>query len=265
VTAGITPRRAARLARVGPWQRVVRLRRARASAPIRKRIVTALCLSSLVPALALLYTTVFFATGLPPEQRGYLPALGLCALILMAGGTLAIWDLAREADRANQRLRELSLLDDLTGLYNRRYCDLRLREELARAERSAQAFCLVLIDLDYFKGVNDRFGHDMGDLVLREACRVIQGQSRASTAVCRYGGDELAIILPDTPWTGALVFADRVRGAVARASFPHGEGLTVSLGVGAYPEDARTPEGLFKAADVSLYAAKAGGRNRTGA
>ena len=86
VTAGTAPRRRVRLARVRPWQRVGRLRRALASAPIRKRMITALCLSSFLPALALLYATVFFATGLPPEQRGYLPALGLCALLLMAGG-----------------------------------------------------------------------------------------------------------------------------------------------------------------------------------
>ena len=100
--------------------------------------------------------------------------------------------------------------------------------------------------------------------MLREVCRLIQAQSRIETALCRYGGDEFAILLPETGWTGALVYADRVRTSIGLASFAHGEPVTVSVGVGAFPDDAANADGLVRAADASLYSAKAAGRNRVG-
>lgn len=232
--------------------------------PIRQRVVIALALSTVIPTLILFYVLLMHIVGMPPEQRGYLPALALSTILLMVGGGAVIWDLAREADRANARWRDLSLTDELTGAYNRRYFDLRLREEIARAERYGHPLCLMLLDVDRFKEVNDHHGHDVGDLVLKELCRLVQTQSRAATTLCRYGGDEFAILLPETAWTGALVYGDRIRTCVNRAPFPHGQTVTISVGLGAFPDDATSADDLFKAADTSLYAAKAGGRNRVG-
>lgn len=233
-------------------------------APVRARVLVALALTTAIPILTLLYVHTMYLSGMPADQRGYMPALLLSTAILIVSGGIIIWQLAAEAERANRRWRELSLTDELTGVFNRRYCDLRLREELARAERHGRPFCLVLIDVDNFKAVNDRYGHDMGDAVLREMSRVIQAHSRATTALTRYGGDEFAVLLPETPWSGALVYCDRIRTTVARSPFPHGGTVTISLGVAAYPDDARSVEDLFKVADTSLYAAKAAGRNRVG-
>ncbi len=230
----------------------------------RARLVIALALTSVIPLLSLLHVHVAFIVDLPPERRGWVPLLVGSTGVLIVAGALVIWDLAKEADRANRRWRELSLTDELTGAYNRRYCGQRLNQEIARATRYRHPLGLVLIDVDHFKEVNDRHGHDMGDRVLQEMCRVIQSQSRTESALCRYGGDEFAIILPEASWEGARIYADRIRAAMGRNSFPHGEPVTISVGLAAFPDDAPSPEGLFKAADNSLYAAKAGGRNRVG-
>lgn len=230
----------------------------------RARLVIALALTSVIPILAMLYVHVTFVLGLPSERRGYLPLLTVSIGLLIVAGSAVIWDLSRETERANRRWRDLSLTDELTGAYNRRYCAQRLNQEMARATRYRHPLCLVLIDVDHFKDVNDRHGHDMGDAVLKEMCRVIHSQSRTESALCRYGGDEFAILLPEASWEGARIYADRIRAAVGRTAFSHGGPVTISVGVAAFPDDAPTPEGLFKAADNSLYAAKASGRNRVG-
>ena len=232
--------------------------------PLRARLVIALALTSVVPVLAVIYVHVTIILGLPPSERGYLPLLMLSTTALMLAGAVVIWDLSRETERVNRRWRELSLTDELTGAYNRRYCDQRLKEEIARADRYRHPLCLVTLDVDHFKSVNDVHGHAVGDEVLRAVFELIKSQSRAETAVCRQGGDEFAVLLPETPWTGALVYSDRIRNTIARATFPHGAPVTISVGVAAFPDDASTAEGLFKAADISLYSAKAGGRNRVG-
>jgi len=230
----------------------------------RTRLVIALAVTSVIPVLALLYLHVAFVLGLPPERRGYLPLLTLSTGVLIAAGSLVIWDLSREAEGANRRWRELSLTDELTGAHNRRYCGLRLNQEIARATRYRHPLGLVLIDVDRFKEINDRHGHDVGDVVLTELCRVIQSQSRVESALCRYGGDEFAVLLPEASWEGARVYAERIRAAVEDAAFPHGESVAISVGVAAFPDDAANADSLIKAADTSLYAAKAAGRNRVG-
>jgi diguanylate cyclase (GGDEF)-like protein len=235
-----------------------------AGADARTRVLVAIALTTAIPLLTLVYVLLNYVFGMPADQRGYLPALMLCTMLLIVSGGIVIWQLAGEAERANRRWRELSLTDELTAVFNRRYLDLRLREEVARAERHAHPLSLVLLDVDHFKEINDLHGHHAGDQVLRELARLIQAHSRATTALCRYGGDEFAILLPETAWSGALVYADRIRTAVREAAFPHGQPVTVSVGVGTFPDDARTVEDLLKAADTSLYAAKAGGRDRVG-
>lgn len=239
------------------------MRRALARAPFRVRVMIALAVTSLIPTLVLFY--LLFGDVLGLSQRGSLSLLAVSTGVLMLSGAIVIWDLSREADRASQQWRELSLTDELTGTYNRRYCALRLHQEIARATRYRHPLCVVLIDVDRFKEINDRHGHHAGDAVLKEICRVILSHSRVENALCRYGGDEFAILLPETPWTGALVYADRIRATVGRTVFPHGEPVTISVGVSAFPDDAADADALFRAADASLYSAKARGRNRVGA
>jgi diguanylate cyclase (GGDEF)-like protein len=160
----------------------------------------------------------------------------------------------------NARLEEMSFKDPLTDIYNRRYFELRLEEEMKRHVRFGHPLSLVLVDVDYFKTINDRFGHREGDAVLREAAQLLTNQSRSFTTVTRYGGDEFAILLVDTPKPGALIYASRMKGVIERYPFVHGP-VTVSLGVATVPDDGRSASELFTAADTALYDAKHLGRN----
>jgi diguanylate cyclase (GGDEF)-like protein len=136
----------------------------------------------------------------------------------------------------NTRLEELSFKDPLTGVFNRRYFSVRLDEESKRHTRFAEPLSLVLIDLDRFKWINDELGHRAGDDTLKEAARVISANSRSFSIVTRYGGDEFAILLVNTPKAGAVKYAQRIKDVIERHPFPHGP-LTVSVGVAAMPED----------------------------
>ena len=228
------------------------------------RLLIALGLTSAIPILIVLYVHVNVVLEMPPERRGHLPLLFMSTGLLMTAGAMVIWDLSRDAERANRRWQDLSLTDELTGAHNRRYCHQRLNQEIARATRYRHPLCLVLIDVDYFKAINDRHGHHRGDDALKEVCRVIASQSRVESAVCRYGGDEFAVLLPEASWEGGRIYAERIRAAIGLAAFAHGEPVTISVGLAAFPDDAGTAEGLFEAADSSLYSAKAAGRNRVG-
>lgn len=163
----------------------------------------------------------------------------------------------------NARLEELSFRDPLTDVYNRRYFKLRLDEEAKRHLRFEQPLSLVLIDIDHFKTINDKFGHGVGDTVLREAAQLLVNQSRSFTTVTRYGGDEFAVVLVNTPKAGAVTYASRMKGVIERYPFTHGV-VTISLGVATLPDDAQDPDDLFSAADRGLYEAKRVGRNSVG-
>ena len=160
----------------------------------------------------------------------------------------------------NATLEDLSFKDPLTGAYNRRYFMLRIEEEAKRHTRYGEPVSLVLIDVDHFKPVNDRHGHGTGDTVLREVTHVLMENSRDFSIVTRYGGDEFAVLLVNTPKVGALRYAERILGIVARHRFVHGH-LTVSMGVATLPDDVRVADELIPASDRALYAAKQAGRN----
>jgi diguanylate cyclase (GGDEF)-like protein len=162
-------------------------------------------------------------------------------------------------------VREQAMRDSLTGLYNRRYLDETLPRELARAERSNEPLAVVLVDLDRFKGLNDRHGHAAGDEVLRELGRLLRANTRKSDITCRYGGEEFLIVMPATDIATAVERASHLRGAFERTSFRKaaaGVTCTLSAGVAVFPEHATTHDGLLAAADLALYAAKAAGRDR---
>ncbi len=160
----------------------------------------------------------------------------------------------------NATLEDLSFKDPLTGAYNRRYFMLRMEEEAKRHARFGEPVSLVLIDVDHFKPVNDRHGHGTGDVVLREVTHVLMENSRDFSIVTRYGGDEFAVLLVNTPKAGARRYAERILDVVARHRFAHGH-LTVSMGVATLPDDVCGADELLPAADRALYAAKQAGRN----
>jgi diguanylate cyclase (GGDEF)-like protein len=160
----------------------------------------------------------------------------------------------------NARLEELSFKDPLTGVYNRRYFTLRIEEEAKRHARFGEPFSLVLMDVDRFKAINDERGHRAGDDVLKEVAQLIVAHSRSFSIVTRYGGDEFAVLLVNTPKAGAIKYAQRLRDVIERHRFTHGP-LTVSLGIAAMPDDVLSWEDLLPAADRALYTAKRLGRN----
>jgi diguanylate cyclase (GGDEF)-like protein len=165
-----------------------------------------------------------------------------------------------------EALRRLATRDELTGLLNRREFDRILAEEEDRARRFGHPLGLVIIDIDWFKAVNDAHGHPAGDAVLKEVARRIAGCIRTVDRAARIGGEEFALILVQTDGPAALEVAERAIAAVARTPTSAGNGLalpvTASAGVAALPSDARTAVELIAVADRALYAAKERGRHR---
>jgi diguanylate cyclase (GGDEF)-like protein len=168
--------------------------------------------------------------------------------------------------RLRDALRVQSIRDPLTGLFNRRYLDETLEREVNGSQRSGAPLSMLMLDLDHFKRFNDSLGHQYGDRALREVALLIKARVRGSDIVCRFGGEELVVVLPATTAEQAAHLAEEIRMAVEKLIIRHnGEvmgGLTVSVGVASCPEHARVPEDLLRVADGALYAAKRGGRNR---
>jgi diguanylate cyclase (GGDEF)-like protein/PAS domain S-box-containing protein len=163
-------------------------------------------------------------------------------------------------------LRELALRDGLTGLYNRRYMEDALNREIHRAERSGKPLSVIMIDIDHFKTFNDKYGHDAGDFVLSTLARAVTKIVRPSDMACRYGGEELAVVLPEASLECACERAEQMRLVIRETNLTHmGQSLpapTASFGVAVYPADGATPASLLKAADSALYRAKHEGRDR---
>ena len=166
----------------------------------------------------------------------------------------------------NRRLMALATTDPLTRVLNRRALADRLAIEMDRARRYASELAILLIDLDFFKRINDTAGHLVGDEVLRQLADRIQAGVRTVDIVARYGGEEFVVILPETSAAGAMTFADRLRVAIETHEFPVGEGnlrLTVSIGVSTFPAaNVASADDLFARADAAMYRAKQDGRNQ---
>ncbi len=187
-------------------------------------------------------------------------SINLTALILLAYVAMVI---AREQRRARDAAIRLSTVDPLTGLFNRTFFFAAVDREIARSARSGRGFCLLMMDLDELKAVNDRHGHFIGDRVLRGVGGVIaEGVRRIDTAA-RYGGDEFVVLLPETEVTGAYVLAEKIRIGIAELTVPGTEVRTsMSVGVVSFPEDGRTSDELMISADQAMYASKHAGKNR---
>ncbi|HLH21681.1 MAG TPA: diguanylate cyclase [Chloroflexota bacterium] len=229
-----------------------------------------------------------------PHLQRAAPAASVCIPLVAHGETTGLLHLARAAGRdaapstasmqrlatqvaeqlalalsnlaLRERLRNQSIRDPLTGLFNRRYLEETLERELARAERSHHPMGVIMIDVDHFKQFNDSFGHNAGDALLREFGGLLRKHVRGSDIACRYGGEEFAVILPDATLEDTVRRAEELRAAMAHLQVADQDQalgqITISAGVAALPQHGADGPRLLRAADRALYAAKSAGRNR---
>jgi diguanylate cyclase (GGDEF)-like protein len=217
--------------------------------------------------------TIFAVQELGPWQGQFwarnslLIGTALESILLSLGLAVRIRELQEERRilaESESRFKALSYTDGLTGLYNKRFFALRLEEALRAGQAANGLLCLLFIDLDNFKDFNDAYGHDQGDLVLKELARVVTNSIRANDIPCRWGGEEFAVILPDVALEQAAAVAERIRQGFGQSLFhPDGRAvrLTLSLGL-AQALPAEGPDDLIRRADQTLYRAKKSGKNR---
>ena len=171
-----------------------------------------------------------------------------------------------ENEILRQELREQAIRDPLTGLFNRRYLQERLKQEVARADREGTPICILFMDIDYFKRFNDTYGHKAGDLILQELGALLLQETRKSDTACRYGGEEFIVVMSDISLRNAAHSAELLRGEFEKLAVPfeNGEVLraTISIGGASYPENGHSIPDIIQSADEALYAAKSAGRNR---
>jgi diguanylate cyclase (GGDEF)-like protein len=219
-------------------------------------------------ALASIATLAYLLAIAPPgsgpisQTTVATAGINLTALVLLSYVAMVI---AREQRRARDAAIRLSTIDPLTGLFNRTFFFAAVDREIARSARSNRGFCVLMMDLDELKTINDRNGHYFGDLVLRGVGEVIRSGVRRIDTAARYGGDEFVVLLPETDPTGAYVLAEKVRIGVTELDVPVGATRiesSISVGVVSYPNDGRTSDELLISADQAMYASKRGGKNR---
>ena len=239
------------------------------SGPLPRRILYAVCgaLLSLGAPVGLLLVRLSFYRSMSPARIGAELATDVLTYAYISLSTATVFTifgyaLGGQADR----LAQLSITDALTGLHNARALEERLHRELVRSARYRQPLSLLLIDLDGLKAINDGLGHDAGDRALRHIAVVIQSQLRLSDLGARWGGDEFALLAPNTGAMAAAALGERVRWLVA--SDPAGRfvpPVTISIGIATFDPDQDIPvdpAALMRAADSALYEAKRMGRNR---
>ena len=210
-----------------------------------------------------------------PQDSLYGPVLGtsrwlpwVLFLAIVLGSLYALWLLFTLANsRARlvllySELDRVARLDGLTAVYNRRQLDEDLGREVAGSRRYGRSAAFILLDLDHFKQANDRYGHQVGDTILQQTAAFLTGAVRDIDRVYRYGGEEFAVIAPDTHEQGAHQLTERLRAGIEESLHPSGNALTASFGVALIPGSAQTAETVISAADRALYEAKAAGRNQ---
>jgi two-component system, cell cycle response regulator len=179
---------------------------------------------------------------------------------------LKIKSLQDELKKANELLKRLTNIDHLTSLFNRRYLAEILDGEFFRARRKNEYLSLIIVDIDYFKNVNDTYGHQNGDIVLAAVANLAQSQLRVYDSAARYGGEEFVLVIPGTSLEGGVMIAERLRQAVLEFTFPapmEDMTVTISAGVATFPSpNIDSVDSLFRQADEALYRAKQNGRNR---
>ncbi|MBW6493273.1 MAG: GGDEF domain-containing protein [Burkholderiaceae bacterium] len=215
--------------------------------------------------LALIDVSAALAESRQTFYAGTLVSVVIAVLLVLSFNRLVIKVGAR-LESHEEELKRLAIHDGLTGLRNQLEFYTVLEAELERAQRTGRAVSLLLIDIDDFKKVNDRHGHQAGNLVLKELAELLTRQVRTIDSACRYGGEEFAVILPETELAAASSLAERIRAATEEFEFSIGEeqptNVTISIGVASYPAHAANTRALFTAADTALYEAKNHGKNR---
>ena len=215
-----------------------------------------------VASLAYLVAVTVPGNGPITSNTVAIVGINLTALILLAYVAMVI---AREQRRARDAAIRLSTIDSLTGLYNRSYFFAAIDREIARSARSNRGFCLLMMDLDELKPINDKYGHYFGDRVLRGVGEVVRNGVRRIDTAARYGGDEFVALLPETDPTGAHVLAEKVRIGVTELDVSvSGVRIEASMSVGvvSFPADGRTSDELMISADQAMYMSKRSGKNR---
>lgn len=212
--------------------------------------------------------------ALPMEEEGaitaYILVLGSVedvSLRRLLDSFVNIFKVSYLNARMQKRIHDMAIKDPLTGLYNRRYFNEKLEEELSRSRRTRLPVSLIYMDIDHFKKYNDNNGHPMGDVLLKMYSQVLKKTSRKNDIAARIGGEEFVIILPHTDKLGAAVKAEKLRRVIEATPFPNGDKqplgkVSSSFGVSEYPSHCHDPEGLVKAADEALYQVKSSTRNR---
>jgi diguanylate cyclase (GGDEF)-like protein len=162
-----------------------------------------------------------------------------------------------------ERAKQMADVDGLTGVFNRRHLEKRIVGEIERLARYGHGMAILMVDIDHFKRINDEFGHMLGDEVLRQISQLMTQHLRKADIICRYGGEEFAILLPETVGESAVGVADKLRKKIEQFSFPGvARPVTISVGVADYPAHGQNRDELVRAADEALYSAKQAGRNR---
>jgi diguanylate cyclase (GGDEF)-like protein len=186
----------------------------------------------------------------PPDTEALQSVADMCAIAIQNAHSF-------------ERVQQMAEIDGLTGIYNRRHLERRLVAELERMARYQHGMAVLMVDIDHFKRVNDEFGHLLGDEVLRHISVVLTRSLRKLDILCRYGGEEFAILLPETTAENAVNVAEKLRRKIEAHNFAGvPRPVTVSIGHADYPKHGVTRDELIKAADAALYAAKQAGRNR---
>jgi diguanylate cyclase (GGDEF)-like protein len=215
------------------------------------------------------------ATPLYNDGDGKKPSGHLIVFRDITGRKEVERDLRRAMDRLQTQLIEIGILqsqlreqairDALTNVFNRRYLEETLERELARAEREHYSLCVIMMDLDFFKDINDTYGHEAGDQVLKELAGTVTRQSRHGDFVCRYGGEEFVLVMPNINVEVARLRAEELHQIINSMNISYGVfnlTTTISMGVAMYPEHGRTKDELLRSADRAMYVAKNTGRNR---
>ncbi|MDO9464887.1 MAG: GGDEF domain-containing protein [bacterium] len=197
---------------------------------------------------------------LPIIKNGYLVGLVTETHLLVASGRAMV-----EIEQKQHKMENLAMKDKLTGLYNRRYFHSVMKKELSRARRYGALLSLILIDIDYFKKINDTFGHSVGDAVLKKLSKIFKDSARKVDIVFRYGGDEFAIVCPISGTRSARIFAERLRKTIEKKQLRYNGNklvVTISAGICKYTSVYSSIEKIVEGADEALYLAKQNGRNQ---
>jgi len=229
---------------------------------LRRIFVASSCLTVLIVLAVLLAVPSWHETG--AGLRAGLTAILLWSIVVTGYGFHSHYCVS---EKVKELLRHKSLVDEVTGVFNYRYLDLRLAEEAERTRRHGGLTSLLYVDLDGFKRVNDRFGHQVGNVVLDQLGTLMSQKARLCDVFGRIGGDEFLAILPQTGRPSASVLAERLRQVVEDYSLDLGDGhvvdfIRLSVGIAAFPTDGETMQAVVNAADRAVYDAKARGGNR---